>query len=130
MGVDLKEDHMKYLCRFDWFHNKFVTEPDDPDYNGSVETMDIVGRAWHVEAENETDAIIAAEKAKTTWEEGRDTWPEIYDNEYKGDRPIELTNGELLIKRYGKYNPNITFIISDKELKYFMDMVKEIKAEV
>lgn len=40
-------------------------------------------------------------------------WPEIWKEDYKGDQPIELTNGELLIKRYGKYTPNLTFILNE-----------------
>ena len=36
------------------------------------------------------------------------TWPEYYDAE-----TITLTNGEKLIRRYGKYQPGICFLISD-----------------
>ena len=36
------------------------------------------------------------------------TWPEYYDSE-----TITLTNGEKLIRRYGKYQPGICFLISD-----------------
>jgi hypothetical protein len=44
----------------------------------------------------------------------RDTWPEIYEEGYRDGEPvIELTNGEKLIKRYGKYKPNVCFLLND-----------------
>lgn len=45
-------------------------------------------------------------------EKQQENWPEYFDKKLG----IELITGEKLIKRYGKYNPGICFIMSDNNI--------------
>lgn len=45
-------------------------------------------------------------------ENQQNTWPEYFDK----TKTIELVNGEKLIRRYGKCNPGICFIMSNKNI--------------
>ena len=45
-------------------------------------------------------------------ENQQNTWPEYFDE----TAAIKLVNGEKLIRRYGKDNPGICFIMSDNNI--------------
>lgn len=45
-------------------------------------------------------------------EKQKQNWPEYFDKAVA----IELVTGEKIIKRYGKYNPGICFIMSDNNI--------------
>lgn len=45
-------------------------------------------------------------------EKEQQNWPEYFDKA----AAIELVTGEKIIKRYGKYNPGICFIMSDNNI--------------
>ena len=40
------------------------------------------------------------------------TWPEYYSRE----KVVELSNGETMIRRFGKYMPNLIFLLSEENV--------------
>jgi uncharacterized protein YihD (DUF1040 family) len=55
---------MKYLCTWDEDLNRFLIEPDDPDYDGPVTNVNDDIYVYHVEADTSDEAIEMAEFEK------------------------------------------------------------------
>lgn len=55
---------MKYRCAWDEELEKFLIEPDDPDYDGPVTNINDDIYVYHVEADSEEEAIMMAEFEK------------------------------------------------------------------
>jgi hypothetical protein len=66
--------------------------------------------------------MLNKEKVKNL-EAAERMWPELFTE----NESITLTNGEELINRYGKYQPNLTFLINEKNASMVWENVpKEI----
>ena len=66
--------------------------------------------------------MLNKEKIKNI-EAAQRMWPELFTE----NESVTLTNGEELINRYGKYQPNLTFLINEKNASMVWENVpKEI----